>query len=361
MKTPERIILTLLTLIAAVCIDVHAEVNEWNVRRGFTGWRHVSGDGILLYNDSCGIITENIPAEIHSSDFRLTFRTRNLHNDPGTRHGYSESDSRRKAVLFPGWVLRLIYADAHNPDTISISFRTEEKDDDINAHQHLRVSVSRNGNAIADTVITSGVDIYKETNAFSLSSDNGCLYLRGGNREYNRILSIPASSVPPRTIQFAAEPAGKLLISDIALWQNDDGIMQDSFSIERLNELLARSTDANAGCWQMFDRMLEEKYLRRGGDYTIALLPFEKGYRVIYLDGAVKNSSKWKPGMIKGEFIATPFQGIYNVNWLDAGMTPIDSEIKAIFKDNVLTLKFPYLDSEVRFVKTGNIQDFQAH
>ena len=361
MKTPERILLLLLILLTTACIDVHADVKEWNVRRGFSGWHHSSGEGILLYNDSCGIITENIPAEIHSSDFRLNFRTRNLHNDPGTRHGYSDGDNRRKAVLFPGWRLRLIYADAHNPDTISISFRTEEKDDDINARQHLRVSASINGNAFADTVISSGVDIYKGTNAFSLSSDNGCLYLRGGNREYNRILSIPALSVPPRTIQFAAEPAGKLLISDIALWQNDDTIIQDSFSIERLKELLAHTTDANARCWQMFDRMLEEKYLRRGGDYTIALLPFEKGYRVIYLDGAVKNSSKWKSGMIKGELIATPFQGIYNANWLDAGMTPIDSEIKAIFKDNVLTLKFPYLDSEVRFVKTGNIPDIHAH
>ena len=104
------------------------------------------------------------------------------------------------------------------------------------------------------------------------------------------------------------------------------------------------------GIWGVFDLMLEDDRLRMGGDYLLALVKSDTGYDILYIGGAVKNPSSWSPGILKGRLVASPFEGIYNVEWIDVTGKTVEG-IKAQSDNGLLRLVFPDDSSELRLRK----------
>lgn len=353
-KTTCRFIIMILSLMS-VCLPTTAQRTEWNALRGYEGWKNYTAEGVRLSDEAGFLKFASLPENINSSDFTLNFRVANTHNHPARLHVSNDGGSNNLTSTMPGWQLQLLYpanGNATGNDTVSIKFRTEETGMDASANQYLHVSAFYNNRIIRDTLINSGIDLYRMPNAFSLHSEKGKLFLRGGNREYRRIMSLSIPDRAPVDIRFGVEPAGEIILSDISLVRRSSPSAEKQLTESEINTIISTSADPVTGYWVMFDRKLEEKYLRRGGNYTVLIIPDQKDYLILYVDGAEKNKQSWEPYMKKGILRSTPFSGIYDVEWNDAAHTAIETEMKATVKENVLTILFPYLDSEIRFVKT---------
>lgn len=117
----------------------------------------------------------------------------------------------------------------------------------------------------------------------------------------------------------------------------------------QLKQRLDDSEDPLEGIWVIFDRTLDESLLRLGGDYKLAIVKNHDRYDIIYLEGARVNGNIWKPGMIKGHLLPTPFSGLYNLRWKDSEGKVLSNSITAQSGEgNTLLLQFPYHSSTIR-------------
>jgi hypothetical protein len=124
------------------------------------------------------------------------------------------------------------------------------------------------------------------------------------------------------------------------------------WTLDALDEYLATSIDPMEGYWKYLDRDMEDKWLRLGGRYTLAVVRADDGYDLIYIDGAQVKKSQWQPCMLKGHITRTQFTGNYDLCWIDATMEPISEDCYAAIENGViLTLNFPIYKSQVRFAK----------
>lgn len=267
------------------------------------------------------------------SDFVLTFRNRNLSNNPLTNS-------------YRPWGIRLLGPDG---DSYDITISTGE---DINEYDNNSARMFFSADGCQKHSIDKGVDLYKGANAFRLTCRDGAFSLETGNREYLQALegTIPLKGVD--SICFIASPGVSTEFSNIELQKiSSPGILKKTVygDAEVLQSYLARSRDAREGIWRMFDRSFDEDLLRMGGSYTLAMIGAGDGtYELIYLDGAIKNARAWSPGMVKALMKPTGFNDIFDIVWYDSEGLPVSNEIKGQYADGTLSISFPYHNSELR-------------
>lgn len=127
------------------------------------------------------------------------------------------------------------------------------------------------------------------------------------------------------------------------------------------------------GFWHMLDFDLDDRYLRSGGDYSVAVVPAaqlpggipaldgvalsESAFAVVYCDGAVAGAPLWKYGMLKGLLLPTPVQGVWRVVWFDSKGERLDDNdgnlSSAIMEESgrVLLFNFPSRYSSFRMIR----------
>lgn len=125
--------------------------------------------------------------------------------------------------------------------------------------------------------------------------------------------------------------------------------------------LSSRQTEGPEGFWHFLDRDTDNRSIRLGGEYTIAIVADDdtptpadndaRSYTIIYIDGAKVEKGSWKPGMKKGRLTATLFQNHYNLRWITADMQYLDTECNARLSDDksIISFNFPIYGSSVRF------------
>lgn len=148
-----------------------------------------------------------------------------------------------------------------------------------------------------------------------------------------------------------------LVVTDVAL-PAVEGLTEVVYSPDDIEQLLAPATypsNSPAGIWEYLDRDTDNVRARSGGHYRLAVLPSasSSGYDIVYLGGAEVNPSAWRPGMIKGRLIPTPFAGHFDLMWVDSSFNPISEDIHASLDSSnaILTLSFPLMGSSIRFYR----------
>lgn len=133
-------------------------------------------------------------------------------------------------------------------------------------------------------------------------------------------------------------------------------IRKSSFpTINELYAYLAVSNDPLEGVWTHYDQESPSLRVSSTRRYTFAVVSSGDGkYQIILLDSAgAEVKPLWQPLAVKACFSETGFSGIYNLEWLDINGRPVDTDATLQFTgDNLLSLRFPYWDTTVRYVKT---------
>ncbi len=336
-------IVGIITAVSGLASAARPMINM-NSGRGFRLFRNSSDTTLVISNGSCTMTEDMIGIE----DARTTvwqFRASNMHAADDRKHEHEDGSGGVTGASFPAWGIVI-----KGRERCEIMFKT--MDDRLNetyTSPHVEMTVKVGEKICMRRDIFSDFNLYGGENAFKVFIDKSGWKLRGGNRTYRELAEYDLPNFRADSIGFAVMPGGKLNVDYMTV--NATGAAVDCRSIypdeKALKEYLKRSADEMEGEWAVFDRMLEDNHMRMGGEYRLAFVKSKAGYDIIYMDGALKNSGYWKPGMRKGRLIAGPFEDVYNVEWIDSSGSVVDNA-KAQCESGMLRIVFPGYSSEFR-------------
>lgn len=258
-----------------------------------------------------------------------------------------------------GWELRV----QGDNDTLTLHFHTTEADrrDPLGSRPHLEVDITdMQGNIIARRLFDK-VDTDKGINRFRLKREGMAWSLRAGNRPGGNTLDFHYA-IDITSLSFAPLEDTRLDIRDIELITHSDprsGFYAEPDSLAERVRRAGEAGDLLAGEWQVYDRTLEESLLRIGGDYRLYILPDTEGWTGYYASGAGVCPDSWTPGRVKMRIHTTSFPDHYATEWHDAMGLPMTHDIIATLDDEemVLTIRFPYQQSELRLKRLSPLPD----
>ncbi len=300
---------------------------------------------------------------IISTAYRYQVRLANLNNKQGKTRSIKDPLTGAKTVITaPQWGVVFNKDDSGTYCAVVLSCDNSTPFEDILDQRTMYVSVIKNDHGriaqLASTTLTSGVSLEDELNTVSIDVGEQAVHISMGKDELVRVLEVPVTR-PVGTVRvgYLVGAGSRVSIERAVLTiENDKQVTVASrWTLDELDQYLSSSTDPIEGYWKYLDRDMEEKWLRLGGRYTLAVVRADDGYDLLYIDGAQVKKSQWHPCMVKGHITKTQFSGNYDLRWIDATMEPIGEDAYATVENGViLTLNFPIYKSQVRFAKGSN-------
>ncbi len=298
--------------------------------------------------------------DVISTSYRYQLRFANLNNKLGkTKSIKNPMTGGKTTITSPQWGLVFNYDEQGNYCAVVLSCDNSAPYDDITDERSMRVSLMQyqDGDVteVASTTVSKGVSLEDDLNTLCADVDERGVRISIGRDELQTVLE--ASIVRPVgavQVGYLVGPGSRVAIERAVLTiEREDQVAPSTlWTLEALDEYLANSIDPVEGYWCYLDRDMEEKWLRIGGRYTLAVVRADDGYDLIYIDGAQVKKSLWNPGMLKGHMVKTVFSGNYDLTWIDATMEPISEDAYATIENGViLTFNFPVFKSQVRFAK----------
>ena len=331
-------------------------------------YKAINGDVLIEENATMATAITIDTLSIHSTAYRYQLRLANLNNKQGKTISVKDPMTGGKTqITSPQWGLVFNRDEEGNYNAVVLSCDNRSPYDDITDQRSMQVSLIQRMNgetsilAVAD--IKKGVSLEDEMNTVCVDVDDHGVTIMVGKDELKQVLEADVMR-PMGPVQVGyLVGAGARVALERAVLTIDNGKQVAAttlWSLDDLNQYLSASSDPVEGYWKYLDRDMEDKWLRLGGRYTIAIVRADDGYDLIYIDGAQVKKSLWQPGMKKGHMTKTIFSGNYDASWIDATMEPIDNDVQATIENGViLTLNFPVYKSQVRFAKVldGDIND----
>lgn len=298
--------------------------------------------------------------DVISTSYRYQLRLANLNNKLGkTKSIKNPMTGGKTTITSPQWGLVFNYDEQGNYCAVVLSCDNSAPYDDITDERSMRVSLMQyqDGDVteVAYTTVSKGVSLEDDLNTLCADIDERGVRISIGKEELQTVLEASIAR-PMGAVQvgYLVGPGSRVAIERAVLTiEREDQVAPSTlWTLEALDEYLANSIDPVEGYWRYLDRDMEEKWLRIGGRYTLAVVRADDGYDLIYIDGAQIKKSLWNPGMFKGHMVKTVFSGNYDLTWIDATMEPIGDDSYATIENGViLTFNFPVFKSQVRFAK----------
>lgn len=316
-----------------------------NKQRGFTRFRHATDSALIIRNTGSSTVKDLIAVDSYiDNDWRM--RIANVNGNRGGTHTYLLPDGKRIKTRYPGWGIMLKGGDE---ETIVKLHTIDDSTDETYSSPCIMLTVESGGKEISKKALYSGFDLYDGFNSFRLNISERDWKLYGGDRSYSEI-ALGNMGAPIDSIGFIVMPGGEINVQNIS--HRASGSIDRSELADEDYEALTNSSDDMEGTWGIFDMTLDETLLKIGGNYTLAIRKSSgtDNYDVIYLSGAITNSESWEPGSIKGHLYSTPFDSVYDMEWIGASGNKIGS-IKVQKEGEMLVLQFPDFGSQIRLRK----------
>ena len=301
---------------------------------------------------------------VNSSSYRYQLRLANLNNKQGKTKSFKNPiTGEKETVTNPQWGLVFNMDDCGNYCAVVLSCDNSTPFDDITDQRTMQVTLVKNVGTstieLASTTVSKGVSLEDDLNTVCVDVSDHNVLVSIGKDELQEVLEVPVSR-PTGTVNvgYLVGAGSRVSIERAVLTLDNEQQVSATtlWTLPSLDEYLANSTDPVEGYYKYLDRDMEDKWLRLGGRYTLAVVRADDGYDLIYIDGAQVKKSQWQPCMLKGHITRTQFTGNYDLSWIDATMEPITDDCYATIENGViLTLNFPVFKSQVRFAKVMNL------
>ena len=295
-----------------------------------------------------------------STAYRYQVRMANLNNKQGkTKSIKNPMTGGHTVITSPQWGVVFNMDDRGNYYAVVLSCDNSAPYDDIADQRTMQVSLVKNDDGstieLASTTVSKGISLEDDLNTVCVDVDDRSVRVSIGKDELQEVLEANVSR-PSGTVWvgYLVGAGSRVSIERAVLTiENENQVAATTrWTLDALDEYLATSIDPMEGYWKYLDRDMEDKWLRLGGRYTLAVVRADDGYDLIYIDGAQVKKSQWQPCMLKGHITRTQFTGNYDLCWIDATMEPISEDCYAAIENGViLTLNFPIYKSQVRFAK----------
>lgn len=294
---------------------------------------------------------------LSSYKFQITLRIANLHNSENKSYAVSDNKGKAQKVANPSWGVVFNYISPQNYCALILKANNSNPYDILDKRSLtctlLRIADGKH-EVLASQSITDNVDLYQGSNLISIIGNQSNLSVKIGKTELKQIFSANIDITPGSKAGIFTGPGSKTAVERFIIKHEQDpaAVLNTAWTENRIAKHIAKSSDPNEGIWQYLDRIIDEKQLKLGGRYKLALIATPSGYDIIYISGAEVNATKWQTGMIKGRLIKTPFPNNYDLIWYDALFAPFSTDVNAtIDGSSIITFNFPVHNTQLRFVK----------
>ena len=313
------------------------------------------------------IATDSTEIDAYTS-YKYYIRFANLHNKEGKSYKVRDTQGNTKSIASTECGIVFNYT-TRGYWMVSVSCSNSSLYNESVDTRSMTVSLSRidNGKKSIIQTITLGKDVNLDEsyNYLGVNVDDNEIAIKIGKDELNEVMTHnftdqereASFGVPSNKVGYFVGPGAKISIERTVLsFDNENNSkainLETQWTREALDRHFAASKNPYEGYWTYLDRDMEDKWLKLGGRYTIALVETEKGYDVIYVEGAQVKKSQWHLGMKKGEMTKTIFTDNFTGLWHDATQEAIDQDVYVTFESGViLCFKFPVYKSQIRFSK----------
>ena len=294
---------------------------------------------------------------LSSYKFQITLRIANLHNSENKSYAVNDNNGKSQKIANPSWGVVFNYTSPQNYCALILKANNSNPYDILDKRSLtctlLRIADGKH-EVLASQSITDNVDLYQGSNLISIIGNQSNLSVKIGKTELKQIFSANIDITPGSKAGIFTGPGSKTAVERFIIKHEQDpaAVLNTAWTENRIAKHIAKSSDPNEGIWQYLDRIIDEKQLKLGGRYKLALIATPSGYDIIYISGAEVNATKWQTGMIKGRLIKTPFPNNYDLIWYDALFAPFSTDVNAtIDGSSIITFNFPVHNTQLRFVK----------
>ena len=329
-------------------------------------YKAIVDDRLVEENATMATAITTDTMDIISTAYRYQLRLANLNNKQGkTKSIKNPMTGDKTTITSPQWGMVFNMDEYGNYCAVVLSCDNSVPYNDITDQRSMQVSiiqyVGSTVTQLASTTLKKGVSLEDDLNTLCVDVDEREVRVSIGKDDLKQVLEATINR-PFGAVQagYLVGPGSRVAIERAVLTiENEKQVTATTlWTPDALDEYLSASSDPIEGYWKYLDRDLEEKWLRLGGRYTLAVVRADDGYDLIYIDGAQVKKSMWQPGMKKGHITKTLFTGNYDLTWIDATMEPIDEDAYATIENGIiLTLKFPIFKSQMRLAKVIEMDD----
>ena len=329
-------------------------------------YKAIVDDRLVEENATMATAITTDTMDIISTAYRYQLRLANLNNKQGkTKSIKNPMTGDKTTITSPQWGMVFNMDEYGNYCAVVLSCDNSVPYNDITDQRSMQVSILQCAGStvtpLASTTLKKGVSLEDDLNTLCVDVDEREVRVSIGKDDLKQVLEATINR-PFGAVQagYLVGPGSRVAIERAVLTiENEKQVTATTlWTPDALDEYLSASSDPIEGYWKYLDRDLEEKWLRLGGRYTLAVVRADDGYDLIYIDGAQVKKSMWQPGMKKGHITKTLFTGNYDLTWIDATMEPIDEDAYATIENGIiLTLNFPIFKSQMRLAKVIEVDD----
>lgn len=296
-------------------------------------------------------------------NYRYTVKFSNINNKENKAIRITDAQGKSKSIVNTHWGIAFDIQPCGDMFTVDLSCNndaaknySENYDTSIRTMTMSLNKISKGNTTCLEKInITKDANLYTGDNTLSVDLRDNMMRIFLGASTPQLILEKEIKRPNnTNTVGIYCGQGSKIDIKQTKLKFSPDKICtnETNWSKETLEKHLAQSTDPIEGFWQYLDRDMDDKTLRLGGKYTIAIVKNEDGYDIIYINGATVKKSNWKPYMLKGHMETTIFSNVYKGSWIDTSFREINDDVQANVENGViLTFRFPVFKSQLRFSK----------
>ncbi len=351
----------------SIAIQALAGAHYATVHNAFASIEHIEGmtsieNDYLICNNATAqntILTDT--TRIATDKYRFQARLANEHNS--SRHSYRVADSNgnKRNIQAPTWGIAFdINHDKSDYWAITMQCLDTDINNDISNHRYARFALIHfsggNASIIATKDIDKGISLNSGFNSIEVQVNSDEIKVLAGDDQLSTIMQVErkVSTTAPRRAGCYIGAGAKVRIERAVIdFEHDNSIYLDTgWTIDSLKQHFEASIDPIEGFWHYLDRDMEDRWLRLGGRYTLAIVKNGTHYDIIYIDGAKTRSDLWHTGQLKARLTPTIFSNHFDLMWVDATHQPITQDAYGTIENGVmLTLKFPIYKSQFRLSK----------
>ena len=241
------------------------------------------------------------------------------------------------------------------PDTLRLMLRWGNTDyGDMLDRRFTRLTVRLGADVLYDGDVKGFATNSGAYNTLGGAVSDGRLTVYGGLGSRSELCAMPLGrDFVPAEAHVGCLGGGRVSLLVAEAVPSPEAVASSEWAADSLDLRLAASPDPIDGYWMYLDRVNDPSYARLGGRYTLALVSDgDRGYDIIYVDGARTLADRWRPMMLKGRLRPTIFENHYTLEWIDSEFRTMTEDMHAdIEQGAILTLSFPLLKTTLRFSK----------
>lgn len=363
MKKNKQYILSLI-LIFFTSLTTVSQTKYYTYLNDFKGFKNnyneITDKTLVLKNKSTDTQYNLVDFDCSNSEFTISLKFANESNLSGKKYKVFDSMNNTFKISNPNWGFIWNFKDDLNYLQIKLSGFNSLLHDILDERklivEIIKVSMGKK-EIIKTESFNNEVDLYDGYNSLWLKYDGTYTSLYIGKKKpvliyktqdikYDNHMKTGFFAGPGSVVKLERFTTKKNILKEKVLttkWQN-----------KNINKYLKSDTlELIEGIWKYFDRNIDESRLKLGGKYSLVIVKNDqKGYDILYYDGAVINNTKWTTGMLKGRLYPTPFKDNFNLQWYDSTLQLVDDDNYATIEDNnIISFFFPTEKGEIRFIK----------